>query len=1113
MAVSPSVLLALVPLVQDPEFVDHALRVRLDPAAHRIDVVDELRLPAALRASAGLRFRLHAGLGRPSPGPGFEIEPLEPLEPTGPLERAAAGVGEHGQAPVRSFVLRRIGPWPADGRVRLAYGGVLHHPLVEEEQEYARSFARSPGIIDERGVALSGSSFFVPDLGGELATFELAVELPDGWTAVSQGERVAQGPGRVTWRCRQPMDEVHLVAARFTEYARELPGGVTAQAFLREPDPVLAARYLEATGTYLAMYARLIGPYPFPKFALVENSWETGYGMPSFTLLGPQVIRLPFILQSSYPHEILHNWWGNSVFVDAATGNWCEGLTAYLADHLLAEGQGRGAGHRRDTLERYRNHVRDAVDFPLTEFRSRHSSATEAVGYGKALMLFHMLRLELGDARFVAGLRAFYEQRRFRRASWAEVEAAFSQVAGADLGWFFAQWVGRTGAPELALAAVAAEGGRLRLTLRQVQEGAPYLLRVPVAVSLAGRDTAEVVTLVLDGRERAFEVELPATPTAVQVDPAFDLFRRLDRSEIPPTVGQLFGAARVTLVVPSADDPLAAGWRALAGSWTGSAQAEVDVVAEDALDELPLDRAVWVLGGGNRFAEVVREGARAFGAAVDAVNVDFGAAQVARADHAFVLTAPHPADPDLAIGWIAADRADALPGLGRKLPHYGKYSFLAFAGAEPTNDAKGQWTVRASPLVQALAAGTRPAALPAREPLARPPAAFEGQRMRDEVAWLADDAREGRGVGTAGLIAARDRIAAGFLAVGLEPGGDDGTFLQAFVEPGGPTGAPLRLHNVVGVLPGTDPALAGQSVVVGAHYDHLGRGWPDVREGAAGQVHNGADDNASGVAVLLELARVLKEQLRPARSVVFVAFSGEEWGRKGSEFYVRAARALPVTGCVAMVNLDTVGRLGAGRLQVLGTGTAAEWPHIVRGVGFTIGIEAQAVAEDPGGSDQRSFVACGVPAVQLFTGGHADYHRPSDDVERIDVDGMVEVAAFAREVLTYLAERREPLTVTIDGTAGAAAAPGGPRRAGLGTLPDFAFPGPGVRIAELSPDAAAARAGLQVGDVLLAIDGAPLAGLREYAELLRSRPPGTVVRIRLRRGPTELELEATLSSR
>ena len=124
-------------------------------------------------------------------------------------------------------------------------------------------------------------------------------------------------------------------------------------AFLRDDDPALAGRYLQATRRYLRLYESLLPAYPYPSFALVENFWETGYGMPGFTLLGPRIIRFPWILTSSYPHELLHNWWGNSVYVDFDGGNWCEGLTAYLADHLFAEQRGEAATYRRATLKKY----------------------------------------------------------------------------------------------------------------------------------------------------------------------------------------------------------------------------------------------------------------------------------------------------------------------------------------------------------------------------------------------------------------------------------------------------------------------------------------------------------------------------------------------------------------------------------------------------------------------------------------------------------------------------------------------------------------------------------------------------------------------------------------
>ena len=180
----------------------------------------------------------------------------------------------------------------------------------------------------------------------------------------------------------------------------------------------------------------MLGDYPFSKFALVENFWETGFGMPSFTLLGPRVIRFPFILESSYPHELLHNWWGNGVYPDYATGNWSEGLTAYLADHLFREMDGTGHEYRKEMLARYKNYVSEGEDFPLSQFTSRNSAATQAVGYGKTLMLWHMLRIELGDELFIDGLRQFYDRYQFQRASFADIENLFSELSGRDLSVF-----------------------------------------------------------------------------------------------------------------------------------------------------------------------------------------------------------------------------------------------------------------------------------------------------------------------------------------------------------------------------------------------------------------------------------------------------------------------------------------------------------------------------------------------------------------------------------------------------------------------------------------------------------------------------------------------------
>jgi hypothetical protein len=664
------VLVLLLGVARAADTVHHDLVVRLEPAAHAIAILDKIT-----GASGNQRFRLHAGLTVTPTDEAFTVELLRTVD---------------GPVPLKEYGLR--GPVGKPAFLRLA--GKIPHPLVEEEQEYARSFSRTPGIISDEGVVLSGGTYWIPHFEDRLLTFSLKVELPADWDAVSQGKRTHHEKGRVTWECKHPMEEVYLIAARFTEYSRPA-ANATAYAFLRTPDASLASKYLETTAQYLEMYRGLIGPYPFEKFALVENFWETGYGMPSFTLLGPRIIRFPFILHSSYPHEILHNWWGNSVYVDWKTGNWCEGLTAYLADHLIKEGQGLGVAYRRDTLKKYRNYVRGEKDFPLKEFRSRHSSATEAVGYGKSAMLFHMLRWRLGDAEFARGLQRFYRDFKFKQASFADLGRVFGAEA------FVREWVERPGAPVLAAAVEEGE-----LVVRQTQAEEPFDLLVPVAFTVEGEAQARVVNLAL--AERTARLPLPEGTRRVDVDPYFDVFRLLDRAEIPPTLGEVFGADRVTLVLPR--EPGA--WGALAEAWKKEGQ--VEVVGEQDLEALPRDRAVWILGTQNAFQQQLAAHLAPRQAGIADESVRVGAGVYPREGTSFVFTAPHPLNPELAIGWIGCDTEAALPGLARKLPHYGKYSYLAFSGDEPTNVAKGQWEATGSPLIPL--AEQPPAPLAARAP-------------------------------------------------------------------------------------------------------------------------------------------------------------------------------------------------------------------------------------------------------------------------------------------------------------------------------------------------------------------------------------------------------------
>jgi hypothetical protein len=1112
-------LLASLPaVVSASEGARHELRVELDPTTHRVRVVDELRLPAEPDEPAG-EFLLNAAFAVLESDPG--LRPVD-LGTVGDFYGINAGTDAARSVKLRRY---RLDSLPEDGRVRLVYEGRIDYGLSDQKEEYTRGFRETAGIVSEEGVYLAGSAFWYPRFGDDLVTFTLDVGVPAGWHVVGQGSGTSRDEsGRARWDSQGPADEIYLVGGPLHLW-REPAGAVEAQVYLHERDDALAGKYLTATARYIEMYRELIGPYPYAKFALVENFWETGYGMPSFTLLGPTIIRFPFILTSSYPHEILHNWWGNSVYVDYETGNWCEGLTAYLADHLIKEQRGQGAAYRRDSLQKYRNYVNDGEDFPLTEFRARHDSATEAVGYGKTLMLFHMLRRELGDEAFARGLAGLYRGFRGKQASFDDLRSAFEAASDRKLGDFFEQWTTRTGAAALRVEveSVTAEsdGWTVRGMLRQKQPGGPFAVDVPLVIQTdAG---AEATTVRMDGPSADFELRAAARPLQLAVDPDFDVFRLLDPREIPPSIGQIFGQPEIVAVLPSGSEDEVRRYRELVEAWA-SDEHVVTLRSESELDTLPADRAVWLLGRGNRHAERLFADDSPEGLRVSGDGVSFGAESAVFAGHSIVAVRRHPASLERAVGWIVVDPEAAFPGMIRKLPHYGKYSYLAFEGDEPTNVVKGQWPAAASPLrVDLRPQAWRSEPLPTlaaaeREPLAQLPAVFSMKTLMEHVDWLSAAEREGRGVGSTGLAQSAEYIAAAFEAAGLQPGGDDGSWFQKLVLPEGPEGGPAEVLNVLGYLPGSKSEWAGQSVVLSAHYDHLGLGWPDVQQGNEGQVHPGADDNASGVAVLLELARSMAGDSTPSRDVVFAAFAAEEAGRLGSKHFVKSSSRFPASGIRGVINLDTIGRLGNGKLSVLGTGTADEWQHIFRGCSFVTGVESRNVPGSMEGSDQMSFIEQGIPGVQIFTGPHVDYHRPTDTADLVDGAGLVKVATFVKEALVYMGEREEPLTVTIAGRdeeqpAAASAGTTGGRRVRFGSVPDFAFQGPGVKLSGVTPGSPAEKAGLQEGDVLTHLDGEEIKDLRAFSTALRALEVGsTIVATVVRDGET-LEVSVTVEAR
>ncbi|MBZ0268591.1 hypothetical protein K8I85_10585, partial [bacterium] len=425
-----------------PPVTRHVVEASLDVPAHRIHATDRITLDHAPGDGKPYRFLLHRELAVASvrrDGRELAVTSDDGWNPRHFWKRPPyAELDGYDTATERTVAAPPDG-W-GDGPVELVveYAGVIADSLHSPDRAYGRSFETTSGRIVEQGAFLSGGTFWIPWSGEGSFTCDLTVEGPAGWRTMSQGRLAAErtGDARTTmqWICDDPMEEIYLIAGPYGITRRD-HRGISLETWVYADTPAdVSEPYLDAAAEAIDRYADEIGPYPFTKFALVENYWQTGYGMPSFTFLGDRVIRLPFIVHTSYPHEILHNWWGNCVGIDG--GNWCEGLTTYGADYAAKEAQGGTAArdYRRDTLLGYRDFAANGgKDFPLARFRERDSAATQAVGYGKTLMVFHMLRRSVGDERFRESLRRFYRDNRFRAASWEDVRVAFEGGTG-DLG-------------------------------------------------------------------------------------------------------------------------------------------------------------------------------------------------------------------------------------------------------------------------------------------------------------------------------------------------------------------------------------------------------------------------------------------------------------------------------------------------------------------------------------------------------------------------------------------------------------------------------------------------------------------------------------------------------
>ena len=674
--------------------IHHNINLNISIADKSVDGTDSVIIPSAFltKTKESLTFEINAG---------FTIKSLDTKYKIS--ETKSARKGDSSEIKSKKYLITFTKTNAKSIIIPLQYSGKVAGQITEGAVDYARGFSETPGIICNDGVYFANSTYWLPMFTDTLYTFNVTAKIDSAYGVISQGTRVRNEKDKnlrvISYKSENPSDDFYLIAGKWTEY-NKMAGKILVQAELRTPDTTMANSYLKATIGYLELYQKLIGPYPYTKFTLVENFWETGYGMPSFTLLGEKIIRLPFIINSSYPHELLHNYWGNSVYVNNIKGNWCEGLTVYMADHLIREQNNTAVEYRRGTLQKFTDFVNESNDFPVSKFTSRNNSAEEAIGYGKTSMMFEMLRYSLGDDVFKKAISLFYTDNKFKMATFDNIRNAFEKVSGQNLNDFFNQWINRTGAPGLMLSDVKVKLENhfytLSFNLSQVQKEDVFNVMVPVAIFLEGVDTVIVKNVTLTKREENFTFYFNKRPALINVDPQFNVFRRVSKEEVPPCLSQLYGAKDAAMILPK-KSPFIKEYSDLADKWKQTQQVQgnnLEVLFDEDLSDLP-DKACWIIGFDNKFAKT----ADVFNQYTDMISREtLNQVESLKVKGSLVYVFQNPKNKSLTNGFLGSANQTMIGALKRKIIHYSKYGYLGFEGDEGTNVLKGEFPILTSPL-------------------------------------------------------------------------------------------------------------------------------------------------------------------------------------------------------------------------------------------------------------------------------------------------------------------------------------------------------------------------------------------------------------------------------
>lgn len=536
-----------------PSISAHTMNVTIIPADNTIIASDRISLSQSF--SGYFSFTLNSNLS-------IEKICIDNLQvPFNTTIYQGDGIGEMGSKDNLNVITANIQTSTAN--LDIFYSGKIFDPISPSNALTHVRGDFTSGIISEEGVYLSPETGWYPDTANSLATFEITAHVPENWKTVTQGnlieEKIENNQSISFWTSDIPFDGCTLVANKYFVTSRNI-NGVKCSTYFYEDNPELANSFLTKLEEYLPAYTELLGKFPYSRFDIVENFFSTGYGMPGFTLLGSRVLTMPYATaEGSLAHELVHNWWGNFVFVDWEKGNWCEGLTYFCTNYywnVIKNNEEKARDFRFRSMLKYSIQVDESDEYPVRQFRTKKTETDGNIGYDKSSAIFIMLHEKLGKEDFFKALRLMVERYGGKKATWDNFREVFEEVSEKNFRKFFLAWLDNKGTPELQVdVSINSQGdnnSQLIINIDQSDEFFP----IPFPFKIYTEERIIVGRLNVASEDFSLKVNLDTKPVKLELDPDYFVFRCLSRNEIPPCLNSTLESEKLLIVLPSkgADD-------------------------------------------------------------------------------------------------------------------------------------------------------------------------------------------------------------------------------------------------------------------------------------------------------------------------------------------------------------------------------------------------------------------------------------------------------------------------------------------------------------------------------------------------------------------------------